>query len=89
MQIVNVSNLKEYLEELGVEDVVLLDGFTESFTGISNDNRAIYSYDLMIEEVMQRDNCTFEEAVDFIDFNTIRSLPYVKNSPIICYDVGF
>ena len=44
MQIVNVSNLKEYLEELGVEDVVLLDGFTESFMGISNDNRAIYSY---------------------------------------------
>ena len=78
MQIVNVSNLKEYLEELGVEDIVLLDGFTESFMGISNDNRAIYSYDLMIEE-----------AVDFIDFNTIRSLPYVKNSPIICYDVGF
>lgn len=27
----------------------------------------------------------YEDAVDFIDYNTIRALPYFANSPIIMY----
>ena len=27
----------------------------------------------------------YEDAVEFIDYNTIRALPYFTNSPIIMY----
>ena len=38
--------------------------------------RLVYDYDRMIAELMDKDNITEEEAIDFIDYNTIRSLPY-------------
>lgn len=29
---------------------------------------------------------TYEEAVEWIDFNTIRALPYYPNGPIVLFD---
>lgn len=41
-------------------------------------------YDRMIAELMETDNITEEEAIDFIDYNTIRSLPYYgEYAPIV------
>ena len=38
---------------------------------------------------MEADNITEEEAIDFIDYNTIRSLPYYgENAPIIMITNG-
>ena len=32
---------------------------------------------------MNEDSMTEEEAVEFIDYNTIRTLPYIPNAPIV------
>ena len=57
--------------------------FKDSIIGISSDNRVIYDYDSMVKELVEKDNITESEAIEFIDYNTLRSLSYVENSPII------
>lgn len=43
----------------------------------------------MIEHLMQEDDMDYEEAVDFISYNTIRSLPYAgEGAPIIMYGIS-
>lgn len=58
--------------------------FDTAVVGIDYWGRLIYDYDKMIVELMETDNITEEEAIDFIDYNTIRSLPYYgEYAPII------
>lgn len=82
-------SVKERIEDAGYEDVVIFsdEGYDDAFVGISEDGRAIYDYDLMVEWLIKKDGFTYDEAVDWIDFNTIRSLPYFKQAPIIMYRI--
>jgi hypothetical protein len=45
--------------------------------------RIIYDYELMIDYLVENEQMNEDEAVEFIDYNTIRSLDYVENHPII------
>ena len=80
--------LKRWLCDNGYDDTVVLDSpeFASAVTGISEDGRLIYSYDLMAEGLAMYDGMTIEEAEEFIDYNTIRALPYMgEKAPIIMY----
>lgn len=81
----SLDSLKEDIVANGYEDVVVFENpdYADAFIGISTDGRAVYSYDDMIACLMEEDGMTEEDAVDFIEFNTVRSLPYYGNSPII------
>lgn len=59
--------------------------FDNSIVAVDYDGRLIYDYDLMIEELMSQDNMSGEEAIDFISYNTLRSLDYItdKKKPIV------
>jgi hypothetical protein len=58
--------------------------------GISEDNRAVYNYEKMIEYLMDNNNWSDNEAVEFIEYNTIRALPYMDNkAPIIMYPLAY
>jgi hypothetical protein len=37
----------------------------------------------MVECLMEEDGMTMEDAVEFIDYNTLRTVPYMENPPII------
>jgi len=37
---------------------------------------------------VDEDGMTEEEAMEFIDYNTIRALPYYESAPIILYRLG-
>lgn len=37
----------------------------------------------MIEQLARDEELTIEESIEFIDYNTMRALPYYKNAPII------
>ena len=41
----------------------------------------------LVESAMQQEGWTEEEARDWIDYNTIRSLSYIENGPIILYSL--
>ena len=77
--------LRNELIEYGYTDVVIFEnpGFVDAFIGLSTDNRAVYDFDLMVACLMEEDSMTEEEAIEFIEYNTIRSLPYYENAPII------
>ncbi|CAB5222298.1 hypothetical protein UFOVP361_98 [uncultured Caudovirales phage] len=65
---------RELLAELG-EDVLLMDGFDDAIIGYSqriNDPiLAVYSWDLMVKILMERDGMSDEEAMEYIDFNCL------------------
>ena len=83
------KELNELITDNGYEDVLLFDSpsYVDAFIGISDDNRAIYDFDLMVECLIKDDDIDASSAIEFIEYNTLRALPYYKNSPIIKYSI--
>ena len=60
--------------------------YDQSIIGQTFDGRAIYDIDKMAEELATDDEMTLEEAMDFIDYNAIRSLPYAgEKAPVVVH----
>lgn len=50
------------------------------------DGRVIYDIEKMADELASDDNISTEEAMDFIDYNAIRSLPYAgEKAPVVVH----
>lgn len=84
----DIRSAEEKLFDNGYEDIIIFKDFSydSALVGISNDNRAIYDYELMIEYLMEEEGWTEEESIDWLEYNTIRSLPYAGDkAPIIMY----
>ena len=47
-----------------------------------DNQHAVYDYDLMIQSLMENEEITYEEAIEFIDYNSSFSAPQ-GNEPII------
>lgn len=87
-----VSNetAEQRLLDAGYEDVIIFSGdsYDDALIGVSEDGRAIYDFDLMVEWLMNQDGMEEEDAIEWIEYNTIRSLPYVgEKAPIVMYRV--
>ena len=81
---------KQLLDEIGLrrdEAFTVLESpdYDEAIVGVTNDDRVVYDYNQMAECLMKEDGMEYEEAVEFIDFNTVRALPYMPNSPVVVY----
>lgn len=80
------SVLREMLN-CEVEKAVILDNpsFDHSIIGYDiSTGRLIYSLQKMVKELSQDEGMSEEEAEEFIDYNTCRSLPYMgERAPII------
>lgn len=77
-----------YIEENGYEDVVIFDNpsYNNAFIGITSDFRAVYDYDKMVDCLLEEYPMWDEqEAMDFIDYNTIRAAEYIKDGPIVIF----
>lgn len=88
-----VENIIDKLVEYGVvaEDALKFESpsFDSAIIGVDYFGRLIYDYNQMIIDFMETEGVTEEEAIDFIDYNTIRSLPYFgKKAPIIMITNG-
>lgn len=61
--------------------------YDNSIIGVTFDGRAIYSYTRMVEEFMEDNECNYEEAEEWIDYNTLGSSPpYPLQRPLIVYE---
>lgn len=79
---------EERLLEYGYEDVKYLvdESYDDALIGVSDDNRAIYDFGLMVEWLMNEYGWSMEESIEWIEYNTIRALPYFgEDAPIIMY----
>ena len=80
----------EKLIDAGYEDVVIFTdfGYDDALIGVSEDNRAVYDYEKMVEWLMRTEGWSYEDAAEWINYNTIRALPYAgADAPIIMYPV--
>ena len=81
-----LDQLKEWLCDRDYEDTVVMENpdYLSAIVGISDDGRLIYDYEKMVEYLMTTDGMDYEEACEFIDFNTIGALPYMSEKrPVI------
>lgn len=79
---------EERLLENGYEDVVILSDFSydSALIGVTHDNRAVYDFDKMVQWLVETQGFTVEEAVEWIEYNTIRALGYAgQEAPVIVY----
>ena len=64
--------------------------YPNSIIGFTIDDRAIYDMEQMIVDLMEEDKMSYIDALEFIEYNTIRVLPYMgKDAPIILYTKEF
>jgi hypothetical protein len=71
-------------------DAVVFDNYAydNSLIGVTFDGRAIYSFNKMIEELMEDEGWSEIEAIEWIEYNTLRALPYAgEKAPIIVSDI--
>lgn len=66
------QTLRERIAEID-EEILFADGFEDALLGTSTQfNRgpvALYDWDKCVEILMKRDGMTYEEAVEWMDFN--------------------
>ena len=70
-------------------NTIVLDNqsYDNSIIGLTFDGRVIYDYDLMVQELID-EGYSAEDAIDWIDYNTIRGLIYIgEKSPLIVTNV--
>ena len=87
------EKLKEYvLDEEILDKIVVLEGdeYADGAIGITEDNRVAYSYSNLVES-LARVYGTEEDAIEWLDFNTLRSIPYIESqgllAPVIVYEI--
>lgn len=60
--------------------------YDTALIGVTDDNRAVYDFNKMVEWLVETQNFTYEESIEWIECNTIRALHYFGDgSPIIMY----
>ena len=76
--------------DMGHEDSVIFEApdYDEAIVGVTDEGQVVYDYDKMVQCLVDDDGMTWEEAIDFIEYNTIRTLPYVQNPPIIMHKLN-
>ena len=67
--------LREYLAETYGDGTVLLDGpeFDGGIVGVTTEGRVAYSYGKLVRALAEANKWSEEDAVDWIEFNTIRA----------------
>ena len=79
---------EEKIQEAGYEDVVILSNYSydTALIGVTEDGRAVYDYEKMIRWLIATEGWTQEEAIEWIEYNTIQALPYMGDkAPLIMY----
>lgn len=88
----SVEELCEYLEAQGHEETVFFEhpSMVKAITGITDSEQLIYDYNLMIEAAMEEEGWTCEEAIEWIEYNTLRSIPYMGSyHPIVSLPINW
>lgn len=77
---------REILTAAGYEEVIVLENpdFDNAIIGVTEDRRVIYSFEKMMEHLMEEHDMSQTDAEEFIFYNTIRALPYAgEGAPIV------
>ena len=59
--------------------------YIDAVVGYTTDGRLVYDYNKMVDCLVKQDDMEEIEAMEWIDYNTVRSLPYIPEAPVIIY----
>ena len=79
-------NAEERLLENGYDGVKYLTNYSydSALIGVTDDGRAVYDYELMVEWLMDTEGWSYEDAAEWVSCNTLRALPYMgEDAPIV------
>lgn len=82
---------RQLLEDMCYDNLIVFENpdYDSAIIGVSHDDRVIYDYDKMIQHLIDEEHMDIEEAVDFISYNTIRSIGYFgPDAPIVMYGLN-
>lgn len=74
----------DMLADLGYEDTICFKcpEYDRAIIGITTEGRLVYSYEKMVQQLVEDENMTEEEAHEFVDFNTLCSIPCSLDSSL-------
>ena len=61
--------------------------YDNAIVGTNSDGGVVYDYNKMVECLMEEDGMEYDDAVDFIDYNPIRTIPYMHPSPSVIFPI--
>lgn len=82
----DAEEMRKMLVANGFENAVLLDNpdLTRAIIGITEDERLVYSYSIMIDLLFESGNFTLDEAIEFVNVETMQAIDCIKtNKPIV------
>lgn len=72
------DELKAYLKEkYGGYSMFEPESYDEGIVGITEGGNLIYSYEKLAEMLILHDEMTYEDAIEWLDYNTVRTIPYM------------
>ena len=77
---------REKLANAGYEDSIVLENpdYDSAIVGVTDEGNVVYDFWKMVDCLMEQDGMEMTEAVEFIEYNTVRALPYAGDgAPII------
>lgn len=78
----------DWLEENGYSEKPGWSEFAKAIIGVTTDERIIYSYERITECLMETDDISEEDAIEYVDYNVVGSLnPKIEESPIIIHEI--
>ena len=75
-------------DELMLDEILLFENYSydDALIGVTHDDRAVYDFDKMVTWLMDLEGWTYEEAVEWIEYNTLRALAYMgPEAPVVIY----
>lgn len=79
---------EQLLMDNGYEGVKYLTDYTydTAIIGVTDDNRVVYDFGRMVAWLVNEKRMEAEDAIEWIEYNTIRAIPYMgEGAPIVMY----
>jgi hypothetical protein len=80
-----MTKLEQILENFPDEEFIKVDGYDNAIIGVDTNSipmRLVYCVSDMIQCLVD-EGMSLDDAIDHYEYNTVRSLPYVDNGPIL------
>ena len=82
-----IKALDAMVEDQGIEEEVLIlddHAYDKSIIGLTEDGRLVYDFDKMVKEFAEDEQCDELDAIEWLEYNTLRALPYMgERAPIV------
>lgn len=88
---INDYDNRKRLCAAGYEDAIVFENpdYDNAIIGITTDGQVVYDYYMMVEHLIHTDGMSEEEAVEFIDYNTLGTIHGRHAYPIVMYHIDY